>query len=211
MSRPKRTTLSAKNLIKRGVPKALHNCTLDDLDTFGIDERTQAIEYIKDYINHLEDNFNDNHGLLIYGSNGVGKSFIASLITKYAYINRYTSKRCTYMDYSNEVTRLWNCKDYNEREMLEENLYRDYQAVEFLVLEEVGKEIQNKVTVPILEGLLRFREERGLVTIICTNLSPKLLREQYGASIISLIKGNCTPIMITGKDLRQDIFDERTN
>lgn len=210
MSRPKRTTLSAKNLIKRGVPKALHTCTLDDLDTFGIEKRTQAIEYIKDYINHLEDNFNNNHGLLIYGSNGVGKSFIASLITKYAYINRYTSKRCTYMDYSNEVVRLWNCKDYNEREMLEENLYRDYQAVEFLVLEEVGKEIQNKVTVPILEGLLRFREERGLVTIICTNLSPKLLMEQYGASIVSLITGNCTPIKIVGKDLRQDIFDERT-
>ena len=72
------------------------------------------------------------------------------------------------------------------------------------MLEEVGKEIDSKITKPILEDLLRYREEKGLVTIICTNLTIKDLEDLYGASIMSLIKGNMTPIKITGKDRRYD-------
>lgn len=207
--RPMRTTLSPTNLLRRGVPKHLHDISIKDLDSFGDPARAEIISYITDYIKNLPSKFDNNEGLFLYGSNGVGKSFIASLITKYAYIFRYTSKRCTFAEYINEYTRMWGCKHPEEREALEELFYRNFKAVEFLCLEEVGKELDTKLSVTVLEDLLRYREEKGLVTIICTNSKPEAILEKYGNSIMSLVKGNCTPIKLVGQDLRQQVFNER--
>lgn len=207
--RPRRKTLSTLNLTKRGVPQALHNCTVKDLSDFGDAERREVIEYVRNYIQDIPYNFDTNHGMMLYGSNGVGKSFIASLIVKYAYAWRYTSKRCTFMEYINEYTRMWGCKNPLEKEELEEYFYRNYKAVEFLCLEEIGKELDTKLSPTVLEDLLRYREERGLVTIICTNLNPTDLKDKYGNSIMSLIKGNCTPVKLVGADNRQSVYKER--
>ena len=209
MNRPKRTTLSIKNLVRRGVPKHLVDVSIRDLDTFNDPDREKVVEYVTNYIKNIPTNFDNNQGIMLYDSNGVGKSFIATLIVKYAYIFRYTSKRCTFMEYINEYTRMWGCKNPLEKEELEELFYRNYKAVEFLCLEEIGKELDTKLSPTVLEDLLRYREERGLVTIICTNLNPKDLASKYGNSIMSLIKGNCTPIKLVGADNRQAVFKER--
>ena len=42
-----------------------------------------------------------------------------------------------------------------DRDASIDNLYQNYKNVEFLVLEEVGKEIDSKIAKPILEDLLR--------------------------------------------------------
>lgn len=209
MNRPIRTTFSVKNLIRRGVPKHLVDISIKDLDTFNDPDREKVVNYITKYVNDIPQNFNNNQGIMLYGSNGVGKSFMSTLIVKYAYIFRYTSKRCTFMEYINEYTRMWGCKNPLEKEELEELFYRNYKAVEFLCLEEIGKELDTKLSPTVLEDLLRYREERGLVTIICTNLNPKDLANKYGNSIMSLIKGNCTPIKLVGEDNRQAVFKER--
>lgn len=209
MNRPIRKTLSPKVLSMRGVPKHLHKISLQDLSSFDNPDRQKVVDYIKDYIKNIPTNFENNNGIFLYGSNGTGKSFIASLIVKYAYLFRYTSKRCTLMEYTNEYTRMWGCKVLEEKEALEELFYRNFKAVEFLCLEELGKEIDTKFTVSIIEDLLRYREEKGLVTIICTNLTPKMIPEKYGNSIYSLVVGNFTPIKLVGDDLRAEAFKER--
>lgn len=209
MNRPIRNHLSPSNLLKRGVPKQFHNCTTEDLDDFGSEDRAKVLEFIKEYIDNLPLSFNNNVGLFLFGSNGVGKSFIASLIVKEAYRFRYTSKRCTFVDYVTEYTNLWNIKNAEEKEEETGLFYHNYKAVEFLVIEEIGKELDTKLSPTVLEDLLRYREEKGLVTIICTNLTPKELVEKYGASIGSLIKGNFTPIKLVGADKRENVFKKR--
>lgn len=206
--RPIRKSISPTVLSMRGVPKQLHSCTVKDLDSFGSEARQKIIDFIIDYIKDIPNNFENNKGIFLYGSNGTGKSFIASLIVKYCYIFRYTSKRCTIMEYINEYTRMWNTRP-EDKEEVEELFYSNYKAVEFLCLEELGKEIDSKININIIEDLLRYREERGLVTIICTNLDPTKLVDKYGNSINSLIKGNCTPIKLVGNDNRLDVYKER--
>ena len=115
------------------------------------------------------------------------------------YRHRYSCRRITFSSYINAYTSSWDTKDDSE--------YEKYKGVEFLVLEEIGKEIDSKIAKPILEDLLRYREEHGLVTVICMNLTPELLRELYGASICSLINGNMTVIRIVAEDRRKDVFD----
>lgn len=205
--RPVRTTLSSVNLSKRGVPKKFHNLNIeDDFDDYGSESLAEVKEFIINYMNNLDDKFDNNEGLFLFGSNGVGKSYLASFIVKEAYRRRYTSKRTTFAEYITEYTRVWNARNKAEREELESMFYHEYKAVEFLVLEEVGKEIDTKIAIPILEDCLRYREEKGLPTITCTNLDPKIIKEKYGNSIASLMKGNQTPVKIVGVDKRKEYY-----
>ena len=113
------------------------------------------------------------------------------------------------MEYIDKYTRAWSSKSSDEKELFEDELYTYYKAVEFLVLEEIGKEIDSKVAAPILEDLLRYREDNGLVTILCTNLNTETLAERYGESCMSLLRGNTVPITIECKDKRNTAFKKR--
>ena len=209
--RPMRKSLAPKNLISRGIPKHLIEVSVTDLDDFGSEERRKFVDFMTNYLNNINSVFQNNQGLFLFGSNGVGKSFCSCLIVKMAYAYRYTSRRCTFMEYITEYTRLWNIKNADEKEQAEGMFYHKYKAVEFLVLEEIGKELDTKLAPTVLEDLLRYREERGLVTIICTNLEPKDVIERYGNSVGSLIKGNFTPVRIVGSDKRTQSYGQRVS
>ena len=196
--RPIRTTLSNKNLINMGVPRALLDLSLEDLDL-----NEKILDYVQGYIDNIDNSFKYNKGLFLYGSNGTGKTSISSIIIKEAYRHRYTAKRMTWVDYMTLYTRAWGCNNF-ELKMHTEDVIKDIKDREFLVLEEIGKEQDNKLAMTLLEDLLRHREDKGFPTIICTNLAPKSVVERYGASIESLIKGNMTPIKLVGKDNRKE-------
>lgn len=207
--RPVRTVVSEDSLKLIGIPKSFRSNTLKDFDVKGKSELKKVKGLVQAYIEDLDSNFENNKGLFFYGSNGVGKTMLSSIILKEAYRHRYTSKRSTFVEYVDKYTKVWNAKSADEKATLEDELYTYYKAVEFLVLEEVGKEIDSKVSAPILEDLLRYREDNGLVTIVCTNLNISLMTERYGESCISLLKGNTTPVMIECEDKRATIFKKR--
>ena len=173
--------------------------TINDFKDFGDECLADIKEYVKNYIDTIDQQFDNNNGLFFYGSNGVGKSMLSSIILKQAYIHRYSGRRVTFGKYISLYTESWGSKN---KEVIEENFSDQYKSVEFLVLEEVGKEIDSKIAKPILEDLLRYREENGLVTIMCSNISLQIIQKDYGNSITSLIKGNMTPIKIIGADRR---------
>jgi DNA replication protein DnaC len=206
--RPVRQTISRHSLGVMGIPEKFQNLTIEDFQDFGNEEIHQVKDFFKGYISSLSKNpLHKIGGLFIYGSNGVGKTFLSSVTLKEAYRLRYTIRRVSFSEYVSLYTRVWEYKGA-ERELIEGDFYSSYKAVEFLVIEEIGKEIDTKITSPILEDLLRFREDKSLVTIICTNATPKLIEERYGISVMSLIKGNFTSVKIVGKDKRQQSYDE---
>lgn len=208
MSRPVRTSLSIDSMVSViGIPRKFVRAKVSDIYADS-PSRAKLKQFVGDYASNIVDNFESCRGLYMYGSNGVGKTFISSLILKEAYRHRYSCHRISFMEYCSIYTRVWDAKSLEDREVLEAELY-EYKATEFLVLEEIGKGVENSVTVPILEDLLRYREDKGLVTIIATNLSPMILKEQYGKSVYSLITGNCVPVKIEDSDRRKEEFAER--
>lgn len=203
--RPLRTEVSKDSLIMMGVPKKFCNKTIKDFNTFGKKSLKQIKSFVTNYIDNLYENIEDSSGICFIGSNGVGKSFLSCIILKEAYIRRYSCRRVTFSSYIGAYTESWGATK-GERDVIEQDLLDKYKGVEFLVLEEIGKEIDSKIAKPILEDLLRYREEHGLVTIICTNLTPTTLKDLYGASVCSLINGNMTVILIDSEDMRQEVF-----
>ena len=203
--RPLRSDVSRDSLIMMGVPKKFCSKTIKDFDTFGKKSLKQIKTFVQDYLNDLDTNVEENNGICFIGSNGVGKSFLSCIILKEMYRHRYSCRRVTFSAYISAYTESWGASK-DERDVIEQDLLDKYKGVEFLVLEEIGKEIDSKIAKPILEDLLRYREEHGLVTIICTNLTPSTIKELYGASVCSLINGNMTVIVIDSEDMRQEVF-----
>lgn len=208
--RPMRVSLSDRALDVIGVPVHMRTKVLNDFNTYGKRSLSDVKEYIAEYISDMDSRYAENKGLFLYGSNGVGKTFIASIVAMEAYRWRYSVKRVSFANYVQIYTRVWDAVGIEQRGVLESELYVEYKAVEFLVLEEIGKEIDSKISAPILEDLLRYREDKHLPTIICTNLSIEMVEERYGYSITSLIKGNMTPILIEGADKRSQFYSDRT-
>ena len=200
--RPMRSFVSESSLIIMGVPKHFCGKSLEDFHTYNSEGLEKVKKFVQEYIDNLYDNFEENRGIFFCGSNGVGKSMLSSIILKEAYRRRYTCRRVTFSQYIGYYTEAWNVRDKKEKDALESDFYEQYKGVEFLVLEEIGKEIDSKIAKPILEDLLRYREEHGLVTIICSNITMKVIEETYGPSIASLCKGHMTPIIIKGADRR---------
>ena len=192
--RPKRTKISKKNLVNCGVPSRLHDLYLEDLE---VEDKIK--QYVLRYTEHLDKVYKEGKGIYFFGNNGVGKTTLACMILKECYTYRYTCKRITFMDYVSLYTRAWG--DSEVKQEVEEEINK-IKSREFLCIEEIGKENDTKVAVNVLEDLLRYREDNSLPTIICTNLSPKAIKERYGNSIYSLLKGNCVPIKVTGEDKR---------
>lgn len=206
MNRPIRTTINNKSLIMMGIPKKFCDSTLNDFNTFGKKSLKTIKDFIGDYLQDLIYNIENNRGICFIGSNGVGKSFLSCIIMREAYRHRYSCRRVTFSSYIGAYTESWGTHNKSEKDTLETELYEKYKGVEFLVLEEIGKEIDSKIAKPILEDLLRYREEHGLVTFICTNMTPKDLKDSYGTSVCSLINGNMTVIVIDSDDMRQEVF-----
>lgn len=206
--RPVRKYMNPKSLKLIGIPKSFIDAELKDY--ISEDEDLESVkDFVEKYISEIDTMFKLTSGIFFNGSNGVGKTMLSCIIAKEAYRHRYTTRRCTFIEYIDKYTKVWGAKNAEEKESIEDILYTYYKAVEFLILDEVGKEIDSKVSAPILEDLLRYREDNGLVTIICTNLNFDLMTEKYGNSCMSLLKGNCTPVTIDSKDLRRKVFKER--
>lgn len=207
--RPLRSTLNPKSLKLIGIPKSFLESSISDFDTREDEGLKEVKTFVINYINKLDTMFKITSGIFFNGSNGVGKTMLSCVIAKEAYRHRYTTRRCTFIDYIDKYTKVWSARSSEEKESVEDILYTYYKAVEFLILDEVGKEIDSKVSAPILEDLLRYREDNGLVTIICTNLSKEVMLERYGNSCMSLLRGNCIPVTIDSKDLRNDTFKDK--
>lgn len=205
MSRPLRSEISPLSLVLMGVPKRYTSKTLKDFKDYGTKELAEIKEFCDKYINNIEHNIEDNRGIFFYGSNGVGKSFLSCIILKEAYRHRYSCRRVTFSSYIKAYTESWGASK-EDKGVLEQDLLDKYKGVEFLVLEEIGKEIDSKIAKPILEDLLRYREEHGLTTIICSNITPKIIGDTYGASVLSIIKGCMTPIKIVSSDKREEVY-----
>lgn len=208
--RPARKYLSTKSLSLIGIPKKFHESIIEDFRTYGNKDLEEVQDHIARYISTMRWQKLENlGGLFLFGSNGVGKTLIACIVAKEAYKCRYSTRRVTFVDYMSQYTLMWGARSIDEKESAEDNLYNNYKAVEFLVLEEVGKEVDSKASAPILEDLLRYREDNGLVTVICTNLSPRDIELRYGASVSSLLRGSMTPIRIEGIDKRKEYFEKK--
>ena len=77
-----------------------------------------------------------------------------------------------------------------------------YLECDLLIIDDLGAEFTNQFTVSCLYNLINTRKNRGLSTIISTNLSAEELTAKYEGRISSRIIGEYTVLPFLGRDHR---------
>lgn len=194
---PPRDRYDMESLSYIGIPRLYQDVIFEDFEFTNSKNGRTSKEIISNYLDNLHDVFDSCVNLLIYGTNGVGKTYTASLIIKRAFEFYYTARLFNYATIINNV--------FSKIDTAE-----DYAHYEFLCIDEVGKEtqVQSKSNIFLLEQILRLRDQRGVPTIICTNLDYEQFKSTYGDSITSLLSQGAM-IQMEGKDRRGEVIINR--
>ena len=84
-----------------------------------------------------------------------------------------------------------------------------YTNCELLILDDLGTEVSNQFTNSCLYLVLNERINKGLPTVISTNLSGKEIKARYNDRIASRILGDFKPFLFVGTDIRRLKLSEK--
>ena len=192
-----------ENIKSSGIGRLIETQSFDNfrLDVYEGDEaaykRMKAIyakakKYVADFPN-------SSNTLLLLGKTGTGKTHISTAIAG-ALISRgieilYDSSQNIVSAFENDRFR----SGYGHRDPEGEK----YMECDLLIIDDLGTEFINQFTISCLYNLINTRQNRGLHTIISTNLDSIELRNKYEGRIHSRILGGESSVwMFEGNDFR---------
>ena len=135
--------------------------------------------------------------LLLFGATGLGKTHLSTAIAN-TVIDRgfdvyYDTAKNVFSDF--ETVRF--DRAYNQGEGEERATDRFFDC-DLFIIDDLGTEMTNQFTVSCLYNLLNTRMNKGLKTVISTNLSPDELQRKYEDRIYSRIVGCGSRILLFG-------------
>ena len=81
---------------------------------------------------------------------------------------------------------------------------RRYNECDLLIIDDLGTEVTNQFTVSCLYMLLNNRLNRGLPTVVSTNLTPRDLQKRYVDRVASRLLGEFLLLQFVGTDVRME-------
>lgn len=180
-------------LLRSGILELWHDKELKDFEG-----DTKAHELV---LKWLEEYPNNSKGLLLYGDNGVGKTYLMATLLKSLLLERHVPVLLrSFPTLVGQYTKNWRG----------EGEFPKYMNKNVFGLEELGKEFggsdkSKELATSALDYFLRYRVQRKLPTIATTNLYPADIVEVYGKSMSSLFKEAFVLVHVDGKDFRSTL------
>lgn len=193
--------LTVLNIESSGMGKLIEKQSFDtfDLSWYEGQERERA-ELILSVAKRFVKSFGrDTENLLFIGNTGTGKTHISTAIAK-EIITRgfdvlYDSAQNIFSDFETDKFKSGYSPQYEAKA-------EKYLECDLLIIDDLGAEFVSQFTVSCLYNLINTRKNRGLSTIISTNLSPEELGAKYEGRISSRLMGEYTVLPFLGKDHR---------
>ena len=173
-----------------------------------------------DLARHYASNFDEfkakNHGLLIYGDPGTGKSYLTFCIANYLIEKGYPVIACSVSTIIEKV-REYSTFGSNDKNQF----YNLLKSIELLIIDDLGSENNTEWVNSVLYDVIDLRYRSNLPLIITTNLDPdtslkKKLTSSDGITrtydriyeMCRRIKLTCQPRRIKEGDKKQAEFNE---
>lgn len=160
----------------------------------------EVVEAAINYIDDSEKFVRVGFGVILYGSNGTGKTLLIILMLKELIRRGYSCYFTTFTNMVEMYTAGWRSAD--EKKWFHKNIVES----EILVLDDLGKELKrhNKLEESVFDSVLRQRVQQGYVTHLTTNLTIEELCNGYGKSIFSLFTERSIQLEVNGEDKREE-------
>jgi len=172
----------------------LYNARLDDKQY-----HADIAEKLKVYCKNFEQMEREQQGLLLYGTVGTGKSYLAAAVCN-RLIQQEINVKFTSLQ---EIETVMKSLPYEQQA---EALTR-LDAFRLLVLDDLGAERNSEYMNQIVYDVVNRRWLSGKPLIVTTNLSISELKtpkEQVTARIYDRILQQCFPIKVDGESLRRE-------
>jgi DNA replication protein DnaC len=203
MCRCLKELLILKNVESSGMGKLIERQSFDNFDLEWYSDDEENYKRMKNNLTIARgyaDNFPARGGnLLLIGNTGTGKTHVSTAIAKtvisQGFEVLYDSSQNIVNEFENDRFR----SGYGQHE----SASRKYMECDLLIIDDLGTEFVNSFTVSCLYNLLNTRQNRGLSTIISTNLSAEELAGKYEGRIYSRIIGcDYRVLFFKGRDHR---------
>ncbi len=195
-----RSLLLMENIKSSGMGKLIEKQSFEnfDLDCIEDEEARKQMERNIRRAKDFADNFNQHRGenILMIGKTGSGKTHISTAIAKVVIEKGY--------DVLYETAQNIVCAfETDTFKHPAESVSQKYLECDLLILDDLGTEFSTQFTVSCIYNLINTRANKGLSTIISTNLSGTELSQKYDDRIYSrLVGGNTRMMMFNNKDYR---------
>ena len=165
----------------------------------------KALKVVQKFMDNLENGIENGLGMLLWGTNGNGKTSLAIIALKYAITEGHTGYYITLQGLLNLIMHSFS------DEKQKEDIRKIFTDVDFLVLDEIGKEHIKKNSsgsvfgISEIEEIIRIREGKKKSTWMLSNFKPQQIEARYGLSLASLMSGVMKTIEVIGVDVRRTI------
>lgn len=186
--------------LKNGILPKWHNKKLSDYKN-----DPQAKESIDKYLKSRDNMLKKGVGLYLWGANGTGKTHLMMTSFKELRALDYSVKVISLSSLIAKFTAGWY--DMAEKRELQNAL----QRVDFLGIEEIGKEFRSQnsdLGTVVLDNVLRYRVQMMKPTWFTSNVPPGKLTANYTEDIASMLKECSYPIQVMGKDMRGEQYNK---
>lgn len=163
----------------------------------GLTARETAVDAVRKarmFVNTFDTTFQN---LFIYGSTGVGKTFLSNCIAKELIEQAHCVIYFSAFDLFDTLA-----KNTFQRDSEKESAPEDILTCDLLIIDDLGTELTNTFVVSALFQCINERIMRRKSTIISTNLSLGQFRDIYSERILSRITSNYNMIKLFGEDIR---------
>lgn len=146
-------------------------------------------------------NFDENNeeNLLLYGTTGLGKTFMSNCIAKNLLDQ---GKIVIYQTAFNILDILSQHRFSNDRDKINDMEYELLFEADLLIIDDLGTELANSFTNSEIFNIVNSRLIKGQKTIISTNLDPMEIANVYTDRVFSRLFSQFTPLKFIGQDLR---------
>ena len=198
-----REGLIKATILSSGIGNLIEKQSFDNFDLEWYSDNEENYERMKFTLAAAKNyckNFHKHKGnLLLIGKTGTGKTHISTAIARevinLGYDVIYDSVQNIISDFEDDKFR----RGYNTEELKSDK----YHECDLLVIDDLGTEFSNQLTISCIYNLLNTRHNKGLATIISTNLSAEELARKYEDRIYSRIVGTNTRVLpFAGRDKR---------
>lgn len=196
-----REMLIKENIKSSGIGRLIEKQSFDNFSLLGYEPESKALmEKNLDAARAFTENFGgEDKNLLLIGPTGTGKTHISTAIAK-ALIEKGVE---VLYDSAQNIVSAFEKDKFKSGYGPYDPEGTKYLECELLILDDLGTEFISQFTVSCLYNLLNTRMNKGLATVISTNLSPAELSEKYEDRIYSRIVGQDSRILLfKGKDRR---------
>jgi DNA replication protein DnaC len=175
----------------------------DDVSLDKFEGDTEALKSVRDYLTNIKTLTEKGIGLYLYGSNGVGKTYLLNSLFK-GIIGRGTQASVRVISLSSLI----NLHALAWGDSAAGIEFKKLRNMRYVGIEEIGKEFNSErstLAATVLDNFLRHRSQKLLPTFFTSNLVPSEIANRYTDDILSLLKEMTVSVLVKGGDFRNTL------